>query len=119
MDNQQLLQLVDNALSELKAKDLVVMDVREQTSVTDYMVVASGTSNRQVVALSNNLVEKAKEAGVQPLGVEGKEAGEWVLVDLGSVVVHIMQPATREFYDLERLWQSAESRRAQHQQPQD
>jgi len=119
MENQQLLQLVENALAELKAKDLVVMDVREQTSVTDYMVVASGTSNRQVVALSNNLVEKAKEAGVQPLGVEGKEGGEWVLVDLGSVVVHIMQPATREFYDLERLWQSAESRRAQLQQPQD
>ena len=119
MENQQLLQLVENALAELKAKDLVVIDVREQTSVTDYMVVASGTSNRQVVALSNNLVEKAKEAGVQPLGVEGKEGGEWVLVDLGSVVVHIMQPATREFYDLERLWQSAESRRAQLQQPQD
>lgn len=119
MENQQLLQLVENALAELKAKDLVVMDVREQTSVTDYMVVASGTSSRQVVALSNNLVEKAKEAGVQPLGVEGKEGGEWVLVDLGSVVVHVMQPATREFYDLERLWQSAESRRAQLQQPQD
>lgn len=115
MQIEELVQLVVDALEELKAKDIVKIDVREHTSVTDYMIIASGASNRQVKALADNVVEKAKDAGRQPMGVEGKESGEWVLVDLADVVVHIMQPATREFYDLERLWQSAESRRAQHQ----
>ena len=87
----------------------------ELTSVTDYMIIASGNSNRQVSALADNVIEKAKAAGARPLGVEGKDSGEWVLVDLGYIVVHIMQPATRQFYDLERLWESAESRRAQQQ----
>ncbi len=117
MQIEELVQLVVDALEELKAKDIVQIGVREHTSVTDYMIIASGTSNRQVKALADNVVEKAKEAGRQPMGVEGKESGEWVLVDLADVVVHIMQPATREFYDLERLWQSAESRRAAQQQP--
>ena len=112
-----LLQLVIDALEEVKAQNITPLDVREITSVADTMVIASGTSNRQVKALADNVVEKAKDAGRQPMGVEGKESGEWVLVDLADVVVHIMQPATREFYDLERLWQSAESRRAAQQQP--
>ncbi|AQZ94903.1 ribosome silencing factor [Halopseudomonas phragmitis] len=115
MQIDDLIKLVEHELDELKAKDVVKIDVREQTSVTDYMIIASGTSSRHVSSLSDNLVEKAKAAGRQPLGVEGQDSGEWVLVDLGDVVVHIMQPATRQFYDLERLWQSAESRRAQHQ----
>ncbi|WP_304641111.1 ribosome silencing factor [Pseudomonas sp.] len=115
MQNDDLAKLVENALEELKAKDVVRIDVKELTSVTDYMIIASGTSGRHVKSLSDNLVEKAKAAGRRPLGVEGQDSGEWVLVDLGDVVVHIMQPATRQFYDLERLWQSAESRRAQQQ----
>lgn len=115
MQIDDLVQVVESALDELKAKDVVRIDVRELTSVTDFMIIASGTSNRHVSSLSDNVVEKAKEAGSRPLGVEGKDSGEWVLVDLGDIIVHVMQPATREFYDLERLWQSAESRRAQQQ----
>ena len=115
MQNDELIRTVENALDELKAKDVVRIDVQELTSVTDCMIIASGTSSRHVSSLSDNVVEKAKAAGTRPLGVEGKDSGEWVLVDLGDVIVHIMQPATRQFYDLERLWQSAESRRAQQQ----
>lgn len=115
MQIDDLVKTVEDALEELKAKDVVRINVRELTGVTDYMVIASGSSNRQVSALADNVVEKAKAGGVKPLGIEGKDSGEWVLVDLGDVVVHIMQPETRKFYDLERLWQSAESRRAQQQ----
>ena len=117
MQIENLIKAVEGALDELKAKDVVRIDVRELTGVTDYMFIASGGSNRQVSALADNVIEKAKAAGVRPMGIEGKESGEWVLVDLGDIVVHIMQPATRQFYDLEKLWQSAESRRAQQQQP--
>jgi ribosome-associated protein len=81
-----------------------VLDVRELSSVTDYMVVASGTSSRHVKSLANSVLMEAKAQGARPLGVEGAGAGEWVLVDFGDVVVHVMQPATRSFYDLERLW---------------
>jgi ribosome-associated protein len=116
MQNDDLAKLVEDALDELKAKDVVRIDVKELTSVTDFMIIASGTSGRHVNSLADNVVEKSKEAGRRPLGVEGQDSGEWILVDLGDVVVHIMQPATRQFYDLERLWQSAESRRAQQQQ---
>ena len=115
MQIDDLVKTVEGALEELKAKDVVRIDVHELTSVTDYMIIASGNSNRQVSALADNVIEKAKAAGARPLGVEGKDSGEWVLVDLGYIVVHIMQPATRQFYDLERLWESAESRRAQQQ----
>ena len=119
MQIDDLVQVVESALDELKAKDVVRIDVRELTSVTDFMIIASGTSNRHVSSLSDNVVEKAKEAGCRPLGVEGKDSGDWVLVDLGDIVVHVMQPATRQFYDLERLWQSAESRREQQQSASD
>ena len=115
MQIEDLVKTVEDALSELKAKDVVRIDVRELTGVTDYMVIASGSSNRQVSALADSVIEKVKEVGRRPMGIEGKESGEWVLVDLGDIVVHIMQPATREFYDLEKLWQSAESRREQQQ----
>lgn len=115
MQIDDLIKIVETALDELKAKDVVRIDVRELTGVTDYMIIASGGSNRQVTALAESVIEKTKEAGRKPLGVEGKETGEWVLVDLGDIVVHIMQPATRQFYDLEKLWQSAESRREQQQ----
>ena len=115
MQIDDLIKTVEDALAELKAKDVVRIDVRELTGVTDYMIIASGGSNRQVGALADNVIEKVKEVGLRPLGIEGKESGEWVLVDLGDIVVHIMQPATRQFYDLEKLWQSAESRREQQQ----
>ena len=92
------------ALEDLKAVDPVVMDVRSLSSVMDYLVIASGTSSRHVKSLADNVLMKAKEQGLRPLGVEGERVGEWVLVDFGDVVVHVMQPAARSFYDLERLW---------------
>lgn len=100
----ELLPLVMDALEELRARNITTLDVRELTSVADTMVVASGTSNRHVKALADNLVETAKKHGHRPLGVEGQQSADWVLVDLGDVLVHVMSPATREFYDLERLW---------------
>jgi ribosome-associated protein len=104
MQVEQLKHLVQNALEDLKAKDVLELDVREASSVTDFMLLATGTSSRQVSSLATNLVSSLKEAGVTPLGVEGLDAGEWVLVDLGDLLVHIMQAQTREFYDLEKLW---------------
>ena len=108
-----LLSLAQLALEDLKALEPVVLDVRELSSVMDWLVVASGTSSRHVKSLANNVLMKAKEQGVRPLGVEGERGGEWVLVDFGDVVVHVMQPAARHFYDLERLWS------VQSAQPQD
>ncbi len=96
--------LAVDALEELKAKDIGLLDVSRLTSVTDLMVIASGTSTRHVAALANNLVEKAKSAGLQPLGVEGENGSDWVLVDMGEMVIHVMLPETRQLYDLERLW---------------
>ena len=104
MDSEPLKELVLEALDDLKAVNTVTLDVAELTDVMDYMVVASGTSNRHVKSLADNVCVEAKKQGMRPLGVEGQDAGEWVLVDFGDVVVHVMLPATRDFYDLERLW---------------
>ena len=100
----RLLETTQEALDDLKALEPVVLDVRCLSSVMDWMVVASGTSSRHVKSLADNVLMKAKERGIRPLGVEGERVGEWVLVDFGDVVVHVMQPAIRDFYDLERLW---------------
>ena len=99
-----LLELVVAALEDLKGVDIRVIDVRDLTSITDRMVVASGTSTRHVKALADNVALKAKEQGYLPLGVEGAQTAEWVLLDLGDVVVHVMLPDTRAFYGLEKLW---------------
>ncbi|WP_290793695.1 ribosome silencing factor [Halomonas sp.] len=104
MQTDALKTLAIDALEDLKAKDITQLDVSHLTSVTDLMVIASGTSSRHISALAGNVVEKAKEAGLQPLGVEGENGADWVLVDLGDVVVHVMLPETRQLYDLERLW---------------
>ena len=104
MQTEQLIELVQEALEELKAKDIVILDVRGKSSVTDYMLIASGTSNRHVKSLADQVTQEVKKHGVQPLGVEGIETAEWALVDLGDLVVHVMQPQARSFYDLERLW---------------
>lgn len=101
---EKLLDAVRNAVAELKAKDVVEIDVRGKSSVTDFMVVASGTSSRHVKSIADEVVRFAKKLDVQPLGVEGEREAEWVLVDLGDVVVHVMLPRVREFYALERLW---------------
>ena len=100
----RLLETTQDALDDLKALEPVVLDVRSLSSVMDWLIVASGTSSRHVKSLSDSVIMKAKEQGVRPIGVEGERVGEWVLVDFGDVVVHVMQPAARSFYDLERLW---------------
>lgn len=104
VDNEKLLAVVIAALEDVKATDIRVLDVRDKSSFTDVLVIASGNTARQVKALANSVVVKAKEAGVKPFGIEGEQQGEWALVDLGDVVVHIMQPAIRDFYNLEKLW---------------
>ena len=104
--SKQLIDIVVNALEDIKGKDIVTMDVSDLTDVMDQIVVASGTSSRHVKALADSVMEKAKKSGYKPLGTEGERGAEWILVDLGDVVVHLMLPATREFYDLERLWQN-------------
>jgi len=101
---QQLLECVRQATEELKARDVVEIDVIGKSSVTDFMVIASGTSSRHVKSIADEVVKFAKNLGVMPLGVEGEREAEWVLVDLGDVLVHVMLPRVREFYALERLW---------------
>jgi ribosome silencing factor RsfS/YbeB/iojap len=100
----RLRSLVLAALDDLKARDIREIDVRDKSSVTDLLVVASGTSSRHVKSIADEVVRKAKQAGLPPIGVEGQREAEWVLVDLGDIVVHVMLPRTREFYGLERLW---------------
>ena len=104
MDAETQKQLVIDALEDLKAVNVVTLDVAGLTDVMDFLIIASGTSSRQVKSLADNVCMQAKKQEVRPLGVEGEDAGEWVLVDFGDVVVHVMLPATRDFYDLERLW---------------
>ena len=99
-----LKDIVISALEDIKAMDITLIDVRELTGIMDTMIVASGNSNRQVKALANAVVMDAKAAGYSLLGIEGENTAEWILVDFGEIIIHIMLPATREFYDLERLW---------------
>jgi ribosome-associated protein len=104
MRSEELLKLAQESLEDMKARDICVLDVRKLTSVADYMLVASGTSDRHVSSLADSVVQAAKQAGQRPLGVEGLESGEWALIDLVDVIVHVMQPRVREFYKLEDLW---------------
>ena len=105
MQTEELKAVVLDALADLKADNICVIDVKGKTSVTDYMVIASGTSSRHVKSLAENLLTDVKGRGGKPLGVEGATGSDWVLVDLGEVVVHVMMPAARTFYDLESFWQ--------------
>ncbi len=107
MQPEQLAALASASLEELKAFDIRVIDVRGQTPITDFMVIGSGRSDRQVKAMADKVLEDARAAGVRPIGVEGQQTGEWVLIDLGDVIVHAMLPASRDFYQLEKLWEAA------------
>jgi ribosome-associated protein len=109
MQLDDLREIVVTALESLKAVDLKVLPVGRIASFTDLMVVASGTSTRQVKALADRVIERCKEAGVRPLGVEGEREAEWILVDLGDIVVHVMTPQIRDFYQLEKLWSMSET----------
>ena len=104
MDIRKLQRLVVDALEDVKAQDIKVFSTTHLTTLFDRVVVASGTSNRQTKALASSVAEKVKAAGGEVISVEGADVGEWVLVDLGDVVVHIMQPAIRAYYALEEIW---------------
>ncbi|MFK8051622.1 MAG: ribosome silencing factor [Woeseiaceae bacterium] len=99
------------ALEDGKAQDIKVIDVRPLTSMTDFMIIASGTSDRHVRSVALNLVDTMKKAGQRPLGVEGENDGEWVLVDMQDALVHVMLPRVRTFYNLEKLWDIAPARK--------
>ncbi|MBN1240916.1 MAG: ribosome silencing factor [Gammaproteobacteria bacterium] len=112
--DEDLVRLIVDTLEDMKAERIVSLDVRHLTSITDVMVVASGRSDRHVRAIADALLERCGEKGFKPLGVEGQEAGEWVLVDLADAIVHIMVPRVREFYNIENLWDlSARERMAE------
>ena len=102
---QACLDVVNEALLDVKAKDILHFDISTISNVADAIVIASGTSTRHVKAMADNVAEEARKAGFRPLGVEGERDAEWVLIDLGFVVVHVMLPTARKFYDLESLWQ--------------
>ncbi len=99
-----LARIAVEALEDLKGQQITVLDVQKLTTVTETMIICTGTSNRHVKSLAQNVAEDAKQAGFRPLGIEGADTGEWVLVDLGGVVVHVMQAQARAFYQLEKLW---------------
>lgn len=107
MNKHELQKIVVKALEDLKAVDLIVKDVADLTDMTDIMVFAGGTSSRHVKSMASSVVEQVKKHGVQPVGVEGMDTGDWVLVDLASILVHIMLPEVRALYDLEQLWSGA------------
>ena len=101
---KNLTEIVVNALEDVKALDIALIDVRGLTDIMDTMVVATGSSNRQVKSLASNVAVEGKKAGYHLIGVEGDDTSEWILVDFGDVIIHVMLPVTRAFYDLERLW---------------
>ena len=104
MQTEEIKKLVINALEDLKAKDITVIDVTGRTSVTDYMILATGTSKKHAQAVCDNASTDAKAKGLKPLGAEGRDSSDWMLLDLGDVIVHVMTEQARNFYDLERLW---------------
>ena len=104
LDVDTCLKVVQEALLDVKDKDIIELDVSAISNVSDAIVIASGTSTRHVKALADNVADEARKAGFRPIGVEGERDAEWILVDLGLVVVHVMLPTARKFYDLESLW---------------
>jgi ribosome-associated protein len=110
MDVRKLQKVAVTALEDIKGRDIEVLNTTKLTSLFDRIIIASADSTRQVKALARNVQEKVKEAGGEVIGAEGEDSGEWVLVDLGSIVVHVMQPAVRSYYNLEELWQSVPKR---------
>ena len=104
MDIRKLQKIAVDALEDIKAKDIEVINTSKVSAMFDRVIIATGDSNRHVKSLAKNVHDKVKEAGGQVIGVEGEESGEWVLVDLGDLVVHVMQPAVRAYYNLEELW---------------
>lgn len=108
MKSDNIQELVLATLEDLKAVEIQQIDVRDKTTITDFMIIATGTSTRHIKAMTEKLVEAAKANGQQPFGVEGQKAADWMLVDLGDVVVHIMTADARDYYNLEKLWTTEE-----------
>lgn len=119
MQGEKIVELVIGALEELKAIDIKTIDVMDRSNVTDFMIIATGTSRRHVKSAAENVQTVLKQHGLQPKGTEGADASEWVLVDIGDVVVHVMMPETRDFYDLEKLWQPMDEAGFEQSQDQD
>lgn len=117
MDIRKLQKIVVSALEDIKGKDIEVINTSKLTSMFDRLVIATGDSNRQVKALAQNVVVKVKEAGGEIVSTEGEDGGEWVLVDIGDMVVHVMQPAVRAHYNLEELWQVTPAQRRKLAEP--
>ncbi|MDR3490447.1 MAG: ribosome silencing factor [Gammaproteobacteria bacterium] len=112
MQTKELQELATEALHDLKAQDLTAIDVHEMTSITDVMIICTGRSTRHVTSLAQNVATTAKQHKVTPVRMEGEREGEWVIVDLGDVVVHVMLPETRAYYHLEDLWEPILKQRA-------
>lgn len=112
LNTKTLATIVEDALDDMKANEVVRIDVRHLTSITDEMFVASGRSDRHVRAISDAILERTKAAGFTALGIEGVDVGEWVLIDLADVIVHVMLPKTRDFYEIEKLWDISSPREA-------
>jgi ribosome-associated protein len=110
---ENLPEKIKGWLDDTKGRDITVLDVSALTNVMDTLVIATGTSNRHVKSLANNVLDEARKSGIRPIGVEGMDAGEWVLVDFGDIVLHVMQQATRDFYELEKLWSTEPATRKQ------
>ncbi len=117
MQEVNMKQLTVDALEDVKGLEIICIDVSGMTEITDEMIIVSGTSNRHVKALVNNVVSEANKVGIKPLGVEGFEEGEWVLIDLNDVVIHVMLPKVREFYEIERLWSMSPNRQDPEERP--
>jgi ribosome-associated protein len=111
MEIRKLQKIIVAALEDIKGKDIEIINTSKVSSMFDCVVIATGESNRQVRALARNVSEKAREAGAEVISMEGEDSGEWVLVDLGDIVVHVMQPTVRQYYNLEELWQTTPAQR--------
>jgi ribosome-associated protein len=119
MQGEKIVELVIGALDDMKAIDIKTIDVTDRSNVTDFMIIATGTSRRHVKSAAENVQAVLKDNGLQPKGTEGTDTSEWVLVDIGDVVVHVMMPDTRDFYDLEKLWHPMDSDDLEQSQDED
>lgn len=107
MPAQATQRLIHDTILDAKGQDVRVLDVRKVTDFTDYMIIASGTSNRHVISMGDRIIDALRAHNRRPIGIEGQDPGDWVLIDFGDVVVHLMRPQTRDFYNLEKLWSDA------------